>query len=187
MRALHTPTRRVIGKVLRTVTGTVIFMVVIVLLFVALGSSTDYYKILTVLSGSMEPTLSKGALIVNVPVSLASVQPGDVITFQVPGTPNTSETHRVTKILRHGIQPIVQTKGDANAHPDPWRLGLVTEPAWKVAVVLPGLGYVFQWLRTSGVQAAAVVAIPVVLAVLWIRDIWKSSGYYSARTKSRLQ
>lgn len=167
--------------------GVVVFLAIIVLLFASLGSSTDYYKILTVLSGSMEPALPRGALVVDVPTPLASIRPGDIITFQVPGTSNVLETHRVKKILNHGIQPIVQTQGDANAQPDSWRLGLVTEPAWKVAMVMPGLGYIFQWLRVSGVQTVAAIGVPLLLLMLWLRDIWKSSGYYNARTKTRLK
>jgi len=189
MQTLRTPSKQwqVVGTVFKIVFGMALLLVAVILLFVTFGSSTDYYKVMTVLSGSMEPTLPRGALIVDVPVPLAEVQVGDIITFQLPDAPSVFETHRVKAILQQGIQPIVQTQGDANVAPDPWRLGLVTEPAWKVVAVIPGLGYTFEWLRVSGAQAIAAIALPVILAILWIRDIWKSSGYYNARHKARLQ
>jgi len=88
-----------------------------------LGPLTGRYRVLTVLSGSMRPTLPVGSIVVVTPQPLDDIRVGDIITFQEPGDRLVLETHRVVRILRDGPVPVVVTKGDDNARPDPWRRG----------------------------------------------------------------
>ncbi len=156
-----------------------------VLLFILLGlvPYAGYYKILTVLSGSMVPAMPKGALVVVLPEALNEVRPGDIITYYLPNNQTSLETHRVKKILQSGSNPIIQTKGDANQQPDPWRLRLLTQPAWKVWLILPGFGYVLEWLRLSGMQFLATAIAPLILGVIWLRDVWISKDYHAVISK----
>lgn len=74
---------------------------------------------LTVLSGSMEPSLAPGDLVVVRPTPAADIRIGDVITFQpVAGDP-TLVTHRVTGLTlgADGVSGFT-TQGDANNAPD---------------------------------------------------------------------
>jgi len=73
---------------------------------------------LTVLTGSMEPTLPVGSTVVVRPQSPTTIRVGDIITFtdREPGTGATrTVTHRVVEVLPG---PTFRTQGDANNGPD---------------------------------------------------------------------
>lgn len=95
------------------------------------------YGMANVLSGSMEPTFSKGALLI-VKKSDA-IQKGDIVVYQ-----SESEliVHRVISI--DGDQ--VQTQGDANNVADP--VFDKTQIKGVVILWIPGLGNVVEMLRT---------------------------------------
>jgi signal peptidase len=77
---------------------------------------------LTVLSGSMEPTLPVGSTVVVRPQPAAQIAVDDVITFTdhdvETGAPRTV-THRVIAVEPGVGGPTFRTKGDANEAPDP--------------------------------------------------------------------
>jgi signal peptidase len=70
-----------------------------------------------VLSGSMEPALGVGGLVVVKPVDAQHVSAGDVISFKLPGI-DTPICHRVIDIQETDGSRFFQTKGDANEEPD---------------------------------------------------------------------
>lgn len=65
-----------------------------------------------VLSGSMEPTLQVGDLIVSRQVGEEQVAVGDIITFQ--DADGLTVTHRVANIIPKDGETLYQTKGDHN-------------------------------------------------------------------------
>ncbi len=70
-----------------------------------------------VTGSSMEPAISKGALVIVEPVSPTAVNRGDIITFEHYGQ---MTTHRVIAIDgSNAASPIFTTKGDANTVADP--------------------------------------------------------------------
>jgi len=74
---------------------------------------------LTVLSGSMEPTLPVGSLVVVRPVEAADVRIGDVVTYLPNPDDPTAVTHRVTGITHRTDGGRTFTlQGDANDAPD---------------------------------------------------------------------
>ncbi|MCR6033747.1 signal peptidase I [Nocardioides sp. zg-579] len=95
----------------------------------------------TVLTGSMEPGLPPGTLIVTRPTPAEDIRIGEVVTFQIESGKPQVVTHRVIAV-RPGPEgrPEFLTQGDANETPDEgWR------PAESVRGVLwyslPKLGY----------------------------------------------
>lgn len=108
--------------------GNIIFYVILIsLLLVTLimgkasktGQAPSFlgYKVYSVLTGSMNPTIEPGGLIIIKEVSAQNVKEGDVITFGSASTDNVT-THRVIGIENNnGIKFI--TKGDANNVQDP--------------------------------------------------------------------
>ncbi len=70
-----------------------------------------------VLSGSMEPALGVGGLVVIKPIDASQVETGDVISFKLPGV-DTPICHRVIDIQPTASGRVFQTKGDANEEPD---------------------------------------------------------------------
>ncbi len=97
----------------------------------------------SVRSGSMEPAIHRGSLVVVRRTD--SIKQGDVITFYTGFRKNTI-THRVLEIVNRG-QLYYRTKGDANNAPDSV---LVPKEmvVGKVIYSLPYLGYGVAFLQT---------------------------------------
>jgi signal peptidase len=134
------------------------------------------YRPVTVLSGSMRPTFSPGDIVIVTPEPVSAVRVGQVISYQVPTGIHQVETHRIVKILQGGAHPVIQTQGDANNWPDPWTAKLEGNTAWRMRAVIPHLGYVVNWLRSSTLQRAAIIVAPALLALLLLSEIWGLGG-----------
>lgn len=121
----------------------------------------------TVLTGSMQPGLPPGTLIVTRPTPAEDIKIGEVVTFQIESGKPQVVTHRVIAV-RPGQDgsPEFLTQGDANRTPDDgWR------PAESVRGVLwyavPKLGYANNVLTGDQRQLAVyVVAGGLVLYAL---------------------
>jgi signal peptidase len=96
---------------------------------------------LTVLTGSMTPSIPVGSVVLVRPVDPGTLHVGDVITYQKqPGKPEYI-THRITAI-HTGTTPVtLTTKGDANRGADPWSVP-VTSVRGRVLFHVPYLGTV---------------------------------------------
>ncbi|MFC6874025.1 signal peptidase I [Halobellus marinus] len=107
-----------------------------------------------VLSGSMEPALSPGDVVI-VDAS-GPVEVGDVITYRT-GADTVPTTHRVVGVVDGGYE----TKGDANENAD---AGLVGPGAiiGRTILVIPLVGHVILWVNTPVGYVTLVVA-PLVL------------------------
>src|SRR3954463_4059471 len=75
------------------------------------------YGLYAVRSASMAPSLKVGDLVVEERIDPATIQVGDVITLAT-GT-GATVTHRVQTVTPNDAGPVLTTKGDANATPDP--------------------------------------------------------------------
>jgi len=105
-----------------------------------------------VLSGSMEPAISPGDVVI---VASGPVAVGDVITYRTGNEVPT--THRIVE----EVDGAYRTKGDANENVD---AGLVdpSQVLGNVVVVIPLIGYVILWANTT-VGFALLVVVPLVL------------------------
>jgi signal peptidase I len=115
-----------------------LMMAIIILLLPHFG-----YRIDVVYSGSMEPAISTGDLVITGPVAADGIRVGDVITF---ATPKGFICHRVVAITGAPPEQIV-TKGDANRSPDqnPVAPGNV---AGKLLFTIPLAGYLVNFVQT---------------------------------------
>ncbi len=156
----------------------------LVLVVLGLGPRTGRYRTLTVLSGSMNPTIPPGSVVFVAPIPLPDVHVGEVITYQAPLDGHPVVTHRVVQVLQGGEQPVVRTKGDANAGPDPWVARLTGGPAWQVRMSVPRLGYAIQALREPDVRRVLLWIVPFLLAAVWLADIWSPSASDGGDTRS---
>ena len=123
---------------------------------------------LTVLTGSMEPKLPPGTLLVVKPEPTDLIRVGDVVTYE----PNANDandviSHRVTAI-RIGTDGsrVFTVKGDANNTADaPVQSKQIVAVLWYS---VPLLGWVNAWI--SGVRAAWM--IPTAAAALLLYAAW---------------
>src|SRR5438445_7469167 len=75
------------------------------------------YQTYVVLSGSMEPTIHTGSVIVATAADPAALQVGDIVTFVRPGDEE-NVTHRIIEIKGSPQGRSFVTKGDASGAPD---------------------------------------------------------------------
>ncbi|MFN3600805.1 MAG: signal peptidase I [Dietzia sp.] len=151
--------RTTIGWWLRTVGGWLLLLVaaavLLLLIVIPRASGAQAY---TVLTGSMEPTISPGALVVVRHTPLDELRAGDVITFQPHSGDPTVVTHRITGIYYDmSGRPLVHTQGDANNTPDDW--ALVPEQVRGVLwYTVPQLGRV-NLLLTGDTRALGITVV----------------------------
>ena len=123
---------------------------------------TGAYQFLAVQSGSMEPTIHRGSIIVIAPQG--SYSAGDIVTVSLNGKGGNSVTHRITDVSSKDGGITYITKGDANDSSD-------VEPRYsnevlgKVIVAIPLLGYLVTIARTQ-YGVIALVVIPAVMIVM---------------------
>jgi signal peptidase len=148
-----------------------VVLVVVVLPFVLFavpqlaGANQSY----VVLSGSMEPTISPGDVILASEVDPAAIETGDVITFERPGE-STPTTHRVVEVTERDGERAFLTKGDANENVDQAAI-----PASQVEgriptlggfmFVIPFIGHVVKFATTQ-LGFATIVVTPLLLLVI---------------------
>lgn len=142
---------------------------------------------LTILSGSMEPTIPTGSQVVVEPVEgdedAQTLQIGDVVTFMPYPDDPTLVTHRiVSRSVGTDGSVSFTTQGDANGAADPWEL-TATQLRGEVRYHVPYAGHVATLLdgnqKSTGIVAVAAIlfgyaALQLVTA---IRDARRSKEH----------
>jgi signal peptidase len=165
--------RGLAAAVCRAAATLVAVLAVGLLAAVAVGPRLGLFRIETVLSGSMRPTFGPGDLILVTPEPVTAVRPGQVISYQIPIGDHHVESHRVVSVKPDGERPIIETRGDNNSAPDPWRARLTSSTAWRVRAVIPAVGNAIVFLRTPTVHLITVLLVPALLAAWWLLRIWR--------------
>jgi signal peptidase I len=128
-------------------------------------------KSLTVLSGSMEPTIHVGDIVVVRQIAPLDARVGDVVTFRDPTDTDKLVTHRVRRVTVADGWVSFQTKGDANTGTEQWRIaddGTIGLVLYRV----PRLGYVLFYVHGAIGRFMLVVLPAVLLGAYEIRRIW---------------
>ncbi len=106
---------------MRTTIQTLSIALLVLASCLAVAARTDWLggiQVYAVKTGSMEPTLPVGSLLlVRTPAANRPLGTGDILTFAEPGSPQVMVTHRITGSDGSGN---FRTKGDANPAEDPW-------------------------------------------------------------------
>ena len=124
------------------------------------------YSPLIILTGSMEPAIATGDLIIVRTVQPQDVHTGDIIAFFDPDGSGTSVlTHRVTKIIQDGENLSFYTKGDANNTED--RNPVSADKLLGLYQTrYAGMGHVAMFMQTPA-GLVICVAVPLILLVGW--------------------
>ncbi|QIB27756.1 signal peptidase I [Caloranaerobacter azorensis] len=91
-------------------------------------------KFMTVLSGSMQPNIEVGDLVVIKPVIPKKIRKGDVVTYRL--TNDIFITHRVIEVIDDNEEYLFVTKGDANNIEDNEKINS-SQLIGKVFLVIP--------------------------------------------------
>ena len=157
--------RAILAFVVSAAAGVAIGLMAIVTLPSLFG-----YQSLTVVSGSMQPTLGIGSVVIDEVISPLDARPGDIVTFQDPLHPR-QLTHRLQRMRVEGDTAYMVTLGDANDAPERWtvktdgRIG-------RVVAHLPKVGYVRAALATRHARLGVMAAVLALGAFLLI-DMWR--------------
>ncbi len=126
----------------------------------------------TVLTGSMEPAISAGDVVVDERISPLSAAVGDVVTFRDPEDQNRQITHRVVRIRHAGEHLWFVTRGDANNTVERWRIA-ADGSLGRVLYTVPLVGYAAVLTKTP-LGLALLVIVPVLLLALdELLRIWR--------------
>lgn len=130
-------------------------------------------KVLSVISGSMEPTIHTGDVIIVKPLGPGEeVRDQDIITFRSKEKPDMLITHRVVgTVLIDGKPAAFVTKGDANQSSD---LGVVSKDQlvgryqWRI----PYFGYISAFLRKPAGIVLFVILPGVIIIGMEFRKMY---------------
>lgn len=135
----------------------------------AVGVSTEQLRATTMLTGSMAPELPTGSVIILAPRETSTLQPGDVIAFNPPDSPDTV-IHRIIDIESKNGEIVVTTKGDVNEDVDAYSpFVLKSDTVWQPKIVVPGVGRALWWIQ--GLRLPALI-LPAV-AGMWLWIVWR--------------
>jgi signal peptidase I len=128
-------------------------------------------KSLTVLSGSMEPTIHVGDIVVVRQIAPLDARVGDVVTFRDPADRDKLITHRVRKMSVADGVVAFETKGDANTSVERWKIandGTIGLVLYRV----PKLGYALFYVHGALGRLLLVVVPALLLGGYEIWRIW---------------
>ena len=152
--------------------------VLLVALLAALGALVVVPRVagwvpLTVLSGSMEPTIPTGSQVIIDPVrgeeEAARLQVGDIITVMPYPENPTLVTHRIVSRTDSSAGVSFVTQGDANSIVDDWEV-TATQIRGEVKYWVPGAGYVATALDGQQ-KSIAIIAVAGALLVYSITQV----------------
>lgn len=124
----------------------------------------------TVFSGSMEPELKVGAVVITRPVDAEEIKVGDILTFYSPLSEQLT-SHRVIAV-EQGSSLHFSTKGDASEDADPFTLP-PENVVGKVCFHIPYFGYVAQFVKTPLGFLLTLCLPGLIIIVMELRKIWR--------------
>lgn len=120
------------------------------------------YQVKIVQSGSMEPTIETGSIVIIKPQT--SYEVGNIITFGEDNRKAVPTTHRIVESKTVNGDTVFKTKGDANNGPDFSEISQ-SKVIGKVLFSVPYLGFVVDFVKKP-IGFALVVIVPAVLIIL---------------------
>ena len=145
-------------------------------LVLAVGLPNAFHaKSLTVMSGSMEPTIGTGDVVVARQTSPMDVRVGDIVTFRDPLKHERLITHRVREMHVQGDDVVFVTRGDANTGEEHWALpkdGTIGRVAYHV----PKLGYFMVWFHSRFGLLLLIVLPTLLLGASELWRLWRPRG-----------
>lgn len=138
-----------IKKISKIIYGFVIaiLVVIVVAVLVSYTNISNGFKLYTVQSGSMEPVIHVGSVIVSKPQK--EYLKGDIITFYLAGSNSKdTATHRIYDIKTNNEKSVYITKGDTNNSPDADAIEQ-SSIIGKLVLSIPLIGYPVAYARTQ--------------------------------------
>ncbi len=139
----------------------VFIALVAILLIVSIFPIPGNYRVMVVQSGSMEPTIKMGSIVVVKPQKNYKI--GDIITFTSYNKKKAPITHRIYDMEVVGGYPVYITKGDANNAPDTRKI-TKKDIVGKVIFSIPYVGYAVDFARKP-IGFIFIVIVPAAIII----------------------
>ena len=155
---------KIISKITTIIIWIVLFIAMGVLLLTVASQKTDVfgYRLYTIMSGSMEPTIHvKDAIITQ---KIDEPQKGDVIAFQ---NQKSITVHRIIEVYTEENKPVFyKTKGDANSAEDE---GFLQKSQVKGKVIFrsSAIGNTILFLQSHFI--VLIIAVGVIVMIIIVR------------------
>ncbi|MET0297273.1 MAG: signal peptidase I [Microbacterium sp.] len=130
------------------------------------ATTAGLIKPLVVISGSMEPGIMTGDLLVATKASAADLGVGDVVSLPSELT-DKLVTHRIVAIEADGDGFLVTMKGDNNEFEDALDYHVAGE-VWMPQVQIPGAGTVISRVTTPAVAVPLMIGLVALLGLTWL-------------------
>jgi signal peptidase len=145
---------------------------VMVFCAIVVGLVVTGHHLEEVVTGSMQPVIPIGSLVVTESLPAGQLQVGDIMVFPNPNDTKLTIVHRIVWLSHdQSGDVLVKTKGDYNALPDQWTLKRAANAdADKVIEILPGAGTAAGYLQTIGF-AGLVLLIAGVIVFYGVRKV----------------
>jgi signal peptidase I len=144
--------------------GLLLVLAVCALALCGYQTARGHWHATPVLSGSMRPGLQPGDVVVTQRVPISDLHVRDVIVFHPPNEAQSQTVHRIVNLRVRNGTTIITTRGDANTIDDPTVTALSGTSAYRVARVVPLVGYPAVWL-SGGRHGLLVIALGVLLLI----------------------
>ena len=146
-----------------------IILSVAVLLVASLLPIPGNYQIKVVLSGSMEPAIHTGSVVVIKPVDNYKID--DIITFGKDTKKDIPTTHRIVEMRVLSGEMLYKTKGDANNAADSQEVK-ESEVVGKMLFSVPYAGYLIDFARQPTGFILLVIIPAFIIIGDEIRKVW---------------
>lgn len=176
--------REVLRMAKKIISRTVTFILVVLLIITSFFTISSRlsggdpkifsYRIMTVLSGSMEPSIQTGSIVAIQPIQdPTSLKVGQVVTYESPFKPGMLITHRIKEVRHTGIDLEFITQGDNNPSPDPRPIPASNIVGTYSDFTLPYVGYILSFLHSKEGVAFMLIVPGVFLVAYQAFNIWR--------------
>ena len=142
------------------------------------------WRVDVVFSGSMEPELKVGGVVVTRPVEAEDIKIGDTITFYSPLSEKPT-SHRVIAV-EGGSSLYFQTNGDASEDADPFIVP-AQDVVGKICLHLPYFGYIAQFVKTPLGLLLTLCLPGLIIIIMEIISIWRVFAEEHIERKYRIR
>ncbi|MBR0342169.1 MAG: signal peptidase I [Oscillospiraceae bacterium] len=140
------------GTVMSLLGFILIFVPLIASLFLIVPRILGFHEF-TVISGSMEPTIPVGSMILVKPADIDDIKEGDIISYYTKFHSDVVVTHRVSEVDRENGK--LTTKGDANDMEDV-----------NTVSISQVIGVVVFCLPNAGIFLGRIISVPGIVLIL---------------------
>lgn len=121
--------------------------------FLAIGPHVFGYRTTMMTTAGPAPGIDPGDVVVSVPVTVADVRVGDVITYEVPAGDHRTVTRSVVSVDHDAAGRVsLLTRGEAGTAVDATLVALPGDTAWRTTHVVHHLGDAVRVLRGAAPQ-----------------------------------